>query len=99
MLRLFPVVALLAAFPAQAEFYSAPTTVQIVDQKEVEQCEFLGFAFEADSFTSKNMDSAASKALDEAMQTASKAGANKVVFGGISAANKELVVTLRTYRC
>jgi uncharacterized protein YbjQ (UPF0145 family) len=45
------------------------------------------------------MDKAARKALDEALIKASQAGANAVVFKGISAANKELVVTFMAYRC
>ena len=85
--------------PAYAEFYSAPALVKMVSEQEVTECEFLGLAFEADSFVSKHMDKAARKALDEALAKASNAGANTVVLKGISAANKELVVTLMAYRC
>ena len=99
MLRLLSTFALCVAVPANAEFYTAPTTVKIVNDQKVSGCEFLGLAYEADSFVSKSMDKAVRKALDEALAKAGQAGANVVVFKGISASNKELIVNLMAYRC
>jgi len=99
MLKALAAVAVCLTVPANAEFYPAPSTVKMVSEQEVTDCEFLGLAYEADSFVSKNMDKAARKALDEALAKASQAGANTVIFKGISSSNKELVVTLMAYRC
>ena len=99
MRRIFVALAFCIAAPASAEFYPAPSSVKIVSEQKVSSCEFIGLAYEADSFISKNMDKAARKALDEALAKASQGGANTVVFKGISASNKELVVTLMAYRC
>jgi hypothetical protein len=99
MLKILAIFALCIAVPANAEFYPAPSSVKIVSEQKVAECTFLGLAYEADSFVSKSMDKAARKALDEALIKASQAGGNAVVFKGISAANKELVVTFMAYRC
>jgi hypothetical protein len=99
MLRIFAIFLMCTAVPASAEFYPAPSALKIVDEQKVAECEFLGLAYEADSFVTKSMDKAARKALDEALTKASQAGANTVVFKGISASNKELVVTFMAYRC
>ncbi|WP_324076257.1 MAG: hypothetical protein RSE14_05695 [Erythrobacter sp.] len=99
MFRIFVAFAFCIAAPANAEFYPAPSSVKMVSEQKVSSCEFLGLAYEADSFVSKSMDKAARKALDEALTKASQGGANTVIFKGISSANKELIVTLMAYRC
>ncbi len=99
MLRAVAILAVGLAVPTRAEFYPAPSSVKMVDEQKVATCELIGLSYESDSFISKSMDKAARKALDEALIKASQAGANTVVFKGISAANKELVVTLMAYRC
>lgn len=99
MLKILFISALCIAVPANAEFFPAPSAVKMVSEEKVTGCEFIGLAYEADSFLSKSMDKAARKALDEALSKALQGGANTVVFKGISASNKELIVTLMAYRC